>query len=121
MRIFYAGSHCFIYTCISVPVGMAIDLGVTGVDGTGTRRNFAGTTKIINDSRYADIRSIYGDGKIRIRNSKHDTLVRGLPFIGDYDLKPPRQIFSIDNSVNLSCDNAFLHFKKKLKIYKSHN
>ena len=36
------------------------------------------------------------------------TRAPGLRFIGDYDLKPPRQISSSDSNVNLPCDNDFL-------------
>ena len=32
-----------------------------------------------------------------------------LQFIGDYKLKPRRQIFPIDSSVNFPCDNNFLY------------
>ena len=37
------------------------------------------------------------------------TGARGLLFIGDYNLKPVWQMFSIDSKVNLPCDNDFLY------------
>ena len=37
------------------------------------------------------------------------TRTRGLRFIGDYDLKPPRQIFSIDSNISLPYDYDFLY------------
>ena len=38
------------------------------------------------------------------------THARGLRSIGDYNLKPPQQIFSIDSNVNLPCDNNFIYW-----------
>ena len=35
---------------------------------------------------------------------------KGLWFISDYDLKPPRQIFLIDSNANLPFDNDFLYW-----------
>ena len=42
-------------------------------------------------------------------NITYYTHARGLPFIGDYDLKPLQQLFSIDSNVNLPRDNYFLY------------
>ena len=37
------------------------------------------------------------------------TRTLGLRLIGDSGLTPPEQIFPIDSSVNLPCDNDFLY------------